>query len=189
MSAIAEGTQLTTPRLLLRPFRPDDRDAFARFVADPAYRRYLGPEHPALDEFMANNLAIDWQREHSWVICMTGQVVGSIFLGVDALDLTAEIACLLAPSAWGQGIAGEAGRALADYAFTKLNVRKVHARADASNAASRRAMDKAGMRPEDAVPNDSDAASERVDEVAYTLTRERWEAERTGEPPDATANL
>jgi RimJ/RimL family protein N-acetyltransferase len=179
MEAGGRAVKLRTARLQLRPFRPDDLDAFGAFAGDPAYRRYLGPEHPQPEQFIANNVSIDWKREHSWVIVIGGEIAGSIFLGLDKADLTAEIACLLAPAAWGRGIAGEAGRAVVDYAFGALGAGKVFARADAANAASRRAMEKAGMVLEGVLRSHRvSAAGERVDEAIYGITREDWQSAR-----------
>lgn len=174
--------ELRSARLLLRPFRADDQEQFSAFVDDPAYRRFLGPNHPNAEQLVANNVAVDWQREHSWVICLDGDVVGSIFLGVDLGDQIAELACLLSPSIWGQDIAGEASRAVVDYAFGKLDyVGKVFARAAADNAASRRAMEKAGMLQEGLLrAHRLDVQGNRVDEVLYGFTREDW-AVRTEE--------
>ncbi len=167
--------ELRTSRLLLRPFQPGDADAFAAFADDPAYRRYLGPDHPSPQQLVENNVAADRAREPSWVICMEGAVVGSIFLGVQPADRTAELACLLSPGVWGQGVAGEAGRAVVDFAFELMGMEKVFARAEAGNAASRRAMEKAGMRQEGLLRSHR---GDRVDEVVYGLTRDDWQAGR-----------
>jgi RimJ/RimL family protein N-acetyltransferase len=168
--------ELHTSRLLLRPFRPEDADAFRAFADDPGYRRYLGPNHPSAEQFVANNLSVDWERAPSWVVSLDGRVVGSIFLGVQQEDSLAELACLLAPDVWGQGIAIEAGRAVLAYAFGERALYKVFARADAGNAASCRATEKAGMRKE-AVLRAHRVATDggRVDEVIYGLTRDEWE--------------
>jgi len=167
--------RLETERLILRPFAAEDEAAFAAFAADPAYRRYLGAAHPDPAQFVRNNLGTDWDRELSWVICAGDEVIGSIFIGVDHDDALAEVACLLAPAAWGRGIAGEAGQAVVDYAFGSLGVEKVFARADARNGASCRAMEKSGMTREAVLPaHRRGTAGVRVDEVIYGLTRERW---------------
>jgi RimJ/RimL family protein N-acetyltransferase len=170
-------TELRTRRLLLRRFREDDLEAFASFADDEAYRRFLGSGHPSAAQLVANNVAVDWEREPSWAILLDGRVVGSIFLGVHMDDATGELACLLAPDVWGQGIAVEAGRAVTDYAFGVLKLDKVWARAEANNAASRRAMEKGGMRQEGLLRSHrTDRSGNRVDEVVFGLTRDDWRA-------------
>jgi len=171
-------TELRTQRLLLRPFRPEDADAFVAFADDPAYRRFLAPGHPTAAQLVANNVTVDRERAPSWAVCLDGQVVGSIFLGIHSEDRLAELACLLSPALWGQGIVLEAGRAVLQYAFGELRIDKVFARADAANAASRRVMEKAGMQQEGLLrAHRLDRSGARVDEVIYGLTRDEWRPE------------
>jgi RimJ/RimL family protein N-acetyltransferase len=59
-----------------------------------------------------------------------------------------EIGYRLARSAWGQGYATEAARAVRDYAFDTLAIRRLIAMIDPSNAASIRVAEKLGMRYE-----------------------------------------
>lgn len=171
------GVELRTARLLLRPFRAEDVAAFEAFTADDAYRRFLGADHPHAAEFVSHNLAIDWDRELAWVICLGDEVVGSIFLGVQPDDALAEMACLLAPASWGEGIALEAGRAVIAHAFGSLGIAKVWARAEAGNTASRRVMEKVGMWQEGLLrAHRLGRDGERIDEVMYGLMREEWRA-------------
>jgi hypothetical protein len=89
---------LATERLILRQFRRDDADDVNSFADDPAYRRSLGPDHPAAADFLANNVDADWSRAPSWAIELDGRVVGGVFLGVDAVNRRAELAGLTAPA-------------------------------------------------------------------------------------------
>src|SRR5438477_5098502 len=92
--------EVRTRRLLLRPFRSEDAAAFEAFGREPGYRRYLGPHHPTPAEFVANSVNVDWEHALSWVICLDGVPIGSIFLGVDSNERFAELACMLEPSVW-----------------------------------------------------------------------------------------
>lgn len=169
--------ELHTKRLLLRPFRPEDAAAFESFADSTSYRQFLGANHPDAAALVSNNLAIDWQRELSWVVCLDGEIVGSIFLGITNEDSLAELACLLSPAVWGRGIAGEAGRAVVEHAFGRLGLHKVFARAQGDNAASRRAMEKAGWKLEGVLrEHRADTSGNRVDEVIYGMTRAEWQA-------------
>ena len=124
---------IRTRRLLLRPFREDDADAFEAFASEPGYRRYLGPHHPTPGEFVANSLKVDWESALSWVVCLDDVPVGSIFLGIDPNERFAELACMLAPSVWRNHMASEAGEAVVAYAFETLHLEKVVARAAGGN--------------------------------------------------------
>ena len=159
--------ELRTERLVLRPFASDDLGPIRDFAGDPEYRRYLGPEHPDADDFVAANLDVDWAREPSWVICLGGDVVGSVFLGVRD-DGTAELAYLLAPAVWGRGIAIEASRGAIAHAFGILGVTQVVARADPRNQRSIRVMQKLGMTRQRRWGRRHDS------EVVYLLTAGRF---------------
>ena len=128
--------ELRTARLLLRPFRPGDVAEFERFARDDAYRRYLGPEHPSPQEFVAGNV----DAEGAWVIELDGRVVGSVFLGE-------ELAYLLDPSVHSRGIATEAARAVVRDGFERRGYSEIVARADAGNVASRRLLARLGFSP------------------------------------------
>ena len=162
----------------MRPFRPDDVEAIARYADDERYRRYLSPTHPAPEEFVAHNVGVDWRVERSWVITLDGVVAGSVFLGINSDDVAAELACLVAPEYWRKQIAFEACTAALEHAFAALGLSKVVARADSRHEASIRLMTKLGMRSKGVAhsfgagrPDEADGA---VDEVIYEITRDDW---------------
>ena len=123
------SVELRTERLVLRPFRSDDVAAFEAFARLDDYLRYLGPDHPAPEALVANNLGVDG----SWVIELDGRVVGSIFLGE-------ELACLLDPAVHRKGLGVEATAAVIDDGFERLGFEAIVARADPANTASVRGM-------------------------------------------------
>ena len=174
-----ESREIRTERLLLRPFRSRDATAIARYANDEEYRRYLSPTHPGVEEFVAHNVGIDWSVERSWVITLEGEIVGSIFLGINADDNAAELACLVARDFWGMGIGIEASSAAAEHAFLELQLEKVVARADARHDASIKVMEKLGMR-RDGLSHSHRAGREprTTDEVIYEVRRAEWSAKR-----------
>jgi len=169
--------EVRTKRLLLRPFRRGDVGAVARYANDEEYRRYLSPTHPGAAEFVAHNVGIDWSVERSWVITLDGEIVGSVFLGINADDDAAELACLVARDFWGREIGVEASRAAIEHAFVELDLQKVVARADARHDASIRVMEKLGMR-RDGIAHSHRARREpqTTDEVIYEIERAEWQA-------------
>ena len=177
----AEPRELRTERLLLRPFRPADGEAIARYADEEEYRRYLSPTHPAPEEFVAHNVAADWSVERPWVITLDDVIVGSVFLGINSEDDAAELACLVAPAFWGRQIAFEASNAAIEHAFVELDLSKVVGRADSRHEASIRLMTKLGMRSGGlASSHHARPAGEQVDEVIYELTRDDWSRARSG---------
>ena len=98
--------------------------------------------------------------------------------GVGAVDL----GCRLRKAAWNQGYATEGSLALIGKCFTELGVPRVVAHTMAVNHASRRVMEKCGLRfvgshPSAGLP---DIPAAEQGEVEYALTREQWLA---AQPP------
>ena len=96
-------------------------------------------------------------------------------------------------SAWGQGYATEGARALVRLAFAGFGVREVVATTMAVNTASRRVMEKAGLRYARTVHLDWPAPLDGNEhgDVEYRLLREEWlklcatTARQAAPPPDA----
>jgi RimJ/RimL family protein N-acetyltransferase len=123
------GRTIATPRLTLRPWaEPDAEPAFSIFGRDEV-ARWLAPAMnrvPDIDGM--RELVRQWTEPHDasratgrWAIEETasGRLIGAgavLPLPPHGDDL--EIGWQLAPEAWGQGFATEAGHALAHYAFS-----------------------------------------------------------------------
>jgi RimJ/RimL family protein N-acetyltransferase len=86
-------------------------------------------------------------------------------------------------SAWGKGYATEGSRALVDRAFAEPGVQRIYAETMAVNAASRRVLEKAGLRHvrtfhlswEDPIEGTEQG------EVEYELRKTDWEAQKNTE--------
>jgi RimJ/RimL family protein N-acetyltransferase len=144
----SHGTDLTTDRLVLRPWPLGDVTAVVGdgrlphwaedFPAD-GDRVIAGfvAEHPdALGEFGQRQIT---ERA-------TGVVVGSIGLFWPPDDGAVEFGYGIVPSRRGHGYATEAARALVAFALTAPGVRTVCAGVELSNPASVRVLEKAGLR-------------------------------------------
>jgi predicted amidohydrolase/RimJ/RimL family protein N-acetyltransferase len=75
-----------------------------------------------------------------------GAVVGEIGAGLDRASATAQVGYTVVEPCWGQGYATEALRALLAHALAGTGVRRVVAETLVGHVASRRVMEKAGMR-------------------------------------------
>ena len=124
---LIDGQRIRTPRLLLRPWAAEDADAALTVFGDEQVARWLAPAVDRIPdvETMRDTLA-RWAGERvaspsgRWAVEATasGEVVGAVALlplPPDEVDL--EIGWQLAPGAWGNGFAAEAGHAVAHYAF------------------------------------------------------------------------
>ena len=124
---LIDGQRIRTPRLLLRPWAAEDADAALTVFGDEQVARWLAPAVGRIPDAatMRDTLA-RWAGERvappsgRWAVEATasGEVVGAVALlplPPDEVDL--EIGWQLAPGAWGNGFAAEAGHAVAHYAF------------------------------------------------------------------------
>jgi RimJ/RimL family protein N-acetyltransferase len=124
------GSTIRTPRLLLRPWHPDDATGALDIYGSPEVSRWLAPAMDGVTDLDRMRAVIaGWlasppgpagRPTGRWVIEETegGRVAGSgqvLPLPPEGDDL--ELGYQLAPWAWGQGWATEAGHALAHYAF------------------------------------------------------------------------
>jgi RimJ/RimL family protein N-acetyltransferase len=149
-------TQIETTRLLLRPWQPDDLAEFTRLLTDPVVTRYIvvsapfSPEDVA--ELSARTLA-QWERNGfgPWAAIekATGRWVGRIGLnelpdcpGPDKIEVGWE----LHREFWGQGLATEGGRAGVRHGFEVAGLERIISATMATHAASRRVMEKCGLR-------------------------------------------
>ncbi|KRV47809.1 acetyltransferase [Wenjunlia vitaminophila] len=141
------GNDLTTDRLLLRPWSSDDLTA----VLDGTRLPHWAEDFPAEgDRVIAGFLTERPEGLHEYghrlvVERSSGLVVGSIGLFWPPSEGLIEIGYGIVVSRRGRGYASEATRALVAFALTAPGVRGVQAQTDPSNPASVRVLEKAGM--------------------------------------------
>lgn len=149
---------LTTARLHLRPWSPDDLDMLATLGADPAVVRWVGDGNVwtrARARQSHERALAHWERHgFGWRVAQSresGEVVGFIalnFAGESTEGLAPdqyEIGWWIAPSAWRRGYAGEGALAVRDEAFGRLGAPGIVARIRPANAASRAVAEGIGM--------------------------------------------
>ncbi|MFN0059735.1 MAG: GNAT family N-acetyltransferase [Planctomycetota bacterium] len=135
---------LETDRLLLREFEAGDVAAFYLLGSDPAVIRYTcdpGGGFASVEdaaEVLRSHTLADY-REHGFgrwacVHKASGAIIG--FAGLKRLPELREvdIGYRLLPAHWGSGFATEAGRAILEYAFGRLGLRRVIALVMPENA-------------------------------------------------------
>lgn len=149
-------TRLETERLVMRMFRADDFDAYARMLADPEVTRYLNEGLPLDRRAAWRNML--YQVGH-WAVCeygnwaveeqATGRFVGRVGLAHPEGGPGHKLGWTVAREQWGRGYATEAARRALDYAFAELPAcERVVASIDPDNAASIKIAERLGMRLE-----------------------------------------
>jgi RimJ/RimL family protein N-acetyltransferase len=147
-------TVIETPRLL-RPWQPDDLGELTRLLSDPEVTCYIVLNEPftpqEITEVSVRSLE-QWERNGfgPWVAIekATGRWVGRIGLN-EILDWPGpdkiEVGWELHQEFWGRGLATEGGRAGVRYGFEVVGLDRILSATMATNAASRRVMDKCGL--------------------------------------------
>ena len=149
---------IETERLRLEPLEVARLEDFIALMADPDTMRYWAPGGPFSHDVAEQNFASSLKRlrEHGfgkrWIVAKeTGTGLGftdTKYFGDSCDDVSpdeVEIGWMLTPSAWGQGYATEAGRAIRDEAFERLELESIVAVHHPANPASGRVMEKLGM--------------------------------------------
>ena len=148
---------LETQRLLLRRFTQEDSQNLVELDSDPEVMRFINGgratprdeiENDVLPAFLGHYERYAGYGFWAAVEKPTGRFVGWFHLrpaeGAPPGEL--ELGYRLRRSAWGKGYATEGSRALIDKAFAELGVERVVASTMVVNVASRRVMEKAGLR-------------------------------------------
>jgi RimJ/RimL family protein N-acetyltransferase len=147
---------LRTPRLVLRPWREADRDAFAALNADPEVARDLGgplsrgESDAKFDRYVATFARHGFAR---WAIDDTdGRFVGYAGMMPSSPDHTlrphVEIGWRLVRSAWGKGYATEAAHAALRDFFARTRFAEVLSYTSPDNLRSQAVMTRLGLRRE-----------------------------------------
>jgi len=176
---------LTTERLLLRPFRPEDLPVYAELNADPRVAEWLsGPLTPAESDEIALWANERWATDRLGLIAVERRADGR-FLGMCGLHRQSsrpqdvEVAWRLAHEHWGHGYATEAGRAWLAYGFETLGLDRIVSMTDEANTRSLAVMRRLGLTYlENDVITDNGVT---FDSVIYAITRSQW-AEHLGTP-------
>lgn len=145
---------LQTDRLLLRPWRPADREPFAAMNADPRVMEHF-PACLTREESdqLADRIEAHFDKHGFGLFAAelraTGEFVANVGLSVPAFQAhftpCVEIGWRLAATHWNQGLATEGARAVLEYALDTLGLPEVVSFTVPANRASRRVMEKIGM--------------------------------------------
>lgn len=179
---------LETERLVLRQFTVDDVDDLLALDTDPLVRRFVEDGEPvnreeaieSIDHFLRY-----YERGPHFGFWVAVEKSTGTFLGwfhfrphEGAPADEPELGYRLVSWCWGKGYGSEGSRALIDHGFTTAPISRVVAETMAVHTASRRVMEKVGMRHVRSfatewpvhIPGDEHG------EVEYAITRAEWAA-------------
>lgn len=145
---------LSTKRLLLRPWRASDRDAFAELNADPQVMAFYAQtlnrnESDALADKIQEEWAIRgygiWAVEAPGVADFIGSIGLSYWNRGTAFSPCIDIGWRLGSRYWGKGYATEGAREVLHYGFEMLKLPEIVSMATIGNIRSHKVMQRLGM--------------------------------------------
>lgn len=146
---------LETERLVVRPYREADATALHEVFGSPEVMKWT-PSPPSKNvaetvERLARTMAFTARQPPGlglWALELkeSAEFLGQVGLfPVEGKGPEVEVAYELAPRVWGHGYATEAARALIEYGFDELQLRRIVALILPANARSRNVASKCAM--------------------------------------------
>jgi len=146
---------LETERLVVRPYREADATALHEVFGSPEVMKWT-PSPPSKNvaetvERLARTMAFTARQPPGlglWALELkeSAEFLGQVGLfPVEGKGPEVEVAYELAPRVWGHGYATEAARALIEYGFEELQLRRIVALILPANARSRNVASKCAM--------------------------------------------
>lgn len=179
---------ITTERLILRRYTPDDAQDILAFASHPSVARIaldfqVTPEgvreyiqrqnsYQPFEKDKCFDLAIELKGER--------KVIGLLSF-VYREHGQGEIGYALGADYRGQGLATEAAEALVSYAFGALSIHRVQANTSSANPRSWRLMERLGMRREGCLREVEFRDGAWTDKLIYGLLADEWQARQ--KPP------
>ena len=168
-----------TERLTVRPFKNSDADAIAALRADPQFMRYIKATETRRQSISWMELVSQYWRTGNygfWAVVLkeSNNAIGWSGTWNLAETKEKEIGFAIAPPFWGRGLATEAARVALRYSFENRGATKTVAVARPENLASRRVMEKLGMKFE----TERYFASYGLKLVYYSMTGEEYARNR-----------
>lgn len=178
----AQFSGLETERLLIRNFDENDIDDVFVFTSDPHIL-----ELTSIFDLMQSRDEVKLyiqsmiQDSHNGIPCywaiqekVSGRVVGLICIDIQSRT-RGDVGYVVARDYWGRGIATEATKAVIDFGFKVLELKRIEALCDPRNVASARVLEKCGMRYEGLMKSYYRVHELMCDRKMYAITAEMYE--------------
>jgi len=180
---------LQTGRLVLRRFTSEDAQLLYELDNDPDVMHFINLGAPVpraevddiiLPAFLSYYQRVDGFGFWAAIEKQSGRFLGWFHFrpGEGAAPLESELGYRLHRWAWGNGYATEGSRALISKGFVELGVARVTAQTMAAHVASRRVMEKSGLRCVRTFHADWPVRipGDELGDVEYALDRDEWKS-------------
>jgi RimJ/RimL family protein N-acetyltransferase len=150
----AEEFLIETERLLLRPWKEEDREHFYAMNSDPRVMEFISECMTRAESDLLFDRIEKHFKEHGFGLFAAELREGRSFIGFLGLAVPSfkahftpcvEIGWRLGADYWGRGLAAEGARAVVKYAFEELALDSLVSFTVPENIRSRRVMEKIGM--------------------------------------------
>jgi len=177
-----EKTPLLTPRLILRPLRPDDASAVFHYAHNPEVTRYTTWDaHATVEDsrrYIEATIAAYQRGENAELAIehkMDKKVIGVCGLtAVSAEHCRGEAVFAMAKEYWGSGLMTEALKAVLTFGFGPLQLNRVFAKVDPDNMNTVRVLKRAGWMFEGSLRQDVRVRGEFRDVKLYSLLKNEF---------------
>ena len=179
---MAGTISLQTPRLLLRRHVPEDAGLlYQNFGTDAAMVRYSGWNPYATPE-QAREAVLRFidsyadPRFYGWAMECDGRMIGTIgAYDYDQEKNQIEVGFSIERVSWGKGYAAEALRVVLEYLAVQEGIARVTAWCTSDNIASKRTLEKAGMRFSGVDVGGLEVDGQRYDRLDYIYSDQESE--------------
>lgn len=144
---------IETERLILRPWKDEDKEPFARMNANPEVMRYFSGTMSRAESDAAVARYINHQSDHGYCFWAVEEKAEGAFIGFVGLnnpndlplDNCVEIGWRLDPKYWGKGYATEGAHASLRFGFDEKGLDEILSITTHNNKPSRAVMERLGM--------------------------------------------
>ena len=139
--------ELVTERLLIRNFRETDSEDLYEYLSDEEVVEF--EPYKVFNKIEAYNEAKRRSEDENFlaVSLKSGKLIGNLYFAKGDFE-TWEVGYVFNKNYWGNGYATESLKALINYAFEELEVRRIIAMCDPKNPNSWHLLERVGMRRE-----------------------------------------
>lgn len=180
-----KSMRIETKRLLIRPYQDEDFQESYELMQNKELFQYLHMDVMSLEEYrglfhwliQSYDTGLDEDFKYSFGVFLkdTNQFIG--WAGIGGLDFQPddkEIYYLIGKDYWGNGYASEAVASLIHYGFHDMKLRRIVAKVHPGNVASKRIIEKLGLRFEYVLEHLPAAFRECNGELLYSLSAEEY---------------
>ncbi|TCZ79296.1 N-acetyltransferase [Paenibacillus albiflavus] len=180
-----KSMKIETNRLIIRPYVENDFEASFALMQNKDLFQYMHMDVMSMDEYRhlfnwlirSYDKGLDENFKYSFGLFLKDSNTFIGWIGIGGLDFKPEdkeIYYLIGKEYWGNGYASEAASHLIQYGFETMKLQRIVAKVDPRNVASKRIIEKSGLKFECIVDHLPEEYSECNGELLYSISVDEW---------------